>query len=141
MMIQTLPFFVYGTLRTGFGNHRTFPAGSITQVRPAHVMGAKMYAQGIPFVVIDGSSTLVHGEVIDVAPASYDAALRALDRLEGYRGPQADNLYNRVEVTVQTADGPVQAYMYAVDDDCPFLDGRDLVPSGDFADHRTPSFR
>jgi gamma-glutamylcyclotransferase (GGCT)/AIG2-like uncharacterized protein YtfP len=79
-----LGVFVYGTLRPGSWNHGAwldpFLAGPC---RPALLEGfALHHLDGLPAVVADAGRA-VTGEVADLDPARYAAALRTLDVLEG----------------------------------------------------------
>lgn len=133
-----LPFFVYGTLRVGFGNHGCFPNGSITNVQPATLDGATMTTIGFPYVWRTPTGE-VTGELMTVDPALYDQTVQSLDGLEGYSGPGANNHYDRtiVDVTLPTGE-VVKAYTYLVDE--ARGGGYTPVPSGDFADTRKPGF-
>ena len=105
--------FVYGTLKVGgryahqFNRMRSF----VTQ---AKVKGT-MYSVGgsYPAVVLDGDTEIV-GEVHQYPDDKRKEILARLDSIEGYRGPDnANNLYNRKEVEVTTAEGKsVKAMMY-----------------------------
>jgi gamma-glutamylcyclotransferase (GGCT)/AIG2-like uncharacterized protein YtfP len=79
-----LGVFVYGTLRPGSWNHgawlEAFLAGPC---RPARLDGfALHHHDGLPAVVPDPGRSVV-GDIADLDPARYDAALRTLDVLEG----------------------------------------------------------
>ncbi|MDQ0771640.1 gamma-glutamylcyclotransferase (GGCT)/AIG2-like uncharacterized protein YtfP [Streptomyces aurantiacus] len=61
--------------------------------------------------------------------------LRQLDRLEGYRGEERDNFYDRKVRTVALADGStVEVYVYLAGESsrCWFTDASDEIPGGDF---------
>ena len=79
-----LGVFVYGTLRPGSWNHgawlEEFLAGPC---RPARLDGfALHHHDGLPAVVPDPGRSVV-GDIADLDPVRYDAALRTLDVLEG----------------------------------------------------------
>ena len=133
--MNRLPFFVYGTLRVGFGNHRTFPLGSIVSVQRARLDGASMSTVGFPYVWRTPTGTVV-GEVMTIDPDLYEQTVRNLDGLEGYRGPGMSNHYERevVEVTLEETGETIQAYVYLVDEARGSSYTR--VPSGDFATAR-----
>lgn len=131
-MQNQLPVFVYGTLRSEFGNHRTFGA-SVKEILRAQLDGATMVANGIPYVYRTPHGAVV-GELITIDPPQYDETLQRLDQLEGYRGPNAHNFYNREIVDVTTRNGEtIKAYTYLVDDS--YLNDNQLVPTGDYADY------
>ncbi|MGA5821927.1 gamma-glutamylcyclotransferase family protein [Kitasatospora sp. NPDC094028] len=111
---DALPFFVYGTLRTGGRNHATHLAGRCADVRPAVLDGAALHAgPGYPFAVPDATpGRRVLGELITVRPGAYAAALATLDRLEDCRA-DGTGLYVRRRLAVRTAtDGATQAWVY-----------------------------
>lgn len=128
-----LPFFVYGTLRTGHGNHRLFE-GATTLIENAVAPDHAVYGHGIPFA-IDNPGTAVVGELMHVADDLYEQVLLRVDRLEGHR-PGGGGLYTRVvrTVIVTDADGtthPVEAWIYH--SDLGFVRGESLIASGDWA--------
>ncbi|MER7176934.1 gamma-glutamylcyclotransferase family protein [Streptomyces mesophilus] len=108
---EILPFFVYGTLRPGEYNHRRFLQGRTVAAEPARWAGAELYeGPGYPYA-IEGTGT-VHGEIVTPAPREYPRLLALLDRLEDYVPGDPDNDYERVARTVETATGPVRAWVY-----------------------------
>lgn len=122
-MSNQMPVFVYGTLRNPNGvnpqgNYRWALAGRTVSEQPATLDRAVMYDNngGFPFVSRTDATDhdQVQGEVMYLDPTQYDAVVRDLDGLEGYRGPNArGNMYERVLVTVTTADGQqIEAYTY-----------------------------
>ncbi|WP_439681467.1 gamma-glutamylcyclotransferase family protein [Embleya sp. MST-111070] len=129
-----LPVFVYGTLRTGQGNYRRILAGNTARERAATLAGYKLLDGGVPFAVpsVEGDHMVV-GDLMEVDPDVWTKVLRSLDRLEGYRGTDAD-LYVRKTCEVRTSDGDVMsAYVYIAgkffgwDDDAPVVPGGDWV--------------
>lgn len=106
------PFFVYGTLLSGFKNHATVLAPFCPRMVPGTLHGARLFhfERGYPGIY-PGDGT-VRGEVVWVD--DYAAAEHALDRLEAYHGPgDPRNLYNREQCQVEI-DGaaPVAAWVY-----------------------------
>jgi gamma-glutamylcyclotransferase (GGCT)/AIG2-like uncharacterized protein YtfP len=78
---------------------------------------AALYTAGpYPFLVraadLVPQNATVFGELIDVNPARYQHILALLDELEDYVPGRADNLYERVELPVQTVDGTRSAWVY-----------------------------
>lgn len=98
--MSNLPFFVYGTLRPGQGNHRRLLAGRFTQEIAATLPGHALYGPGLPYVTAGEETSVVVGELIFVAPAGYAEVLTDLDRLEGYRPGRAGH-YDRQEREVR----------------------------------------
>lgn len=76
-----LPFFVYGTLRSGESNHFTF-GKTIIRVRDAVLSGADLWNLG-PYPMATPGKGEIISEVVEVDQEHYDHVLRALDRLEG----------------------------------------------------------
>ncbi|AFH65410.1 gamma-glutamylcyclotransferase family protein [Paenibacillus caseinilyticus] len=86
--------FVYGTLLQGESNHGIV-APYLLSVRPGAVRGTLYDAGSYPALVLSGeavSAPLVEGEWLVVEPKG----LQAMDELEEYYGPDADNDYDRV---------------------------------------------
>lgn len=115
---------VYGSLRMGFGNHRRLEGatylGTTTTTEPF-----SMYSLGgFPKVNL---KVAVCPIVVEVYECDADV-LRSLDYLEGYRGPNHDNFYDRSEVET----GLGAALIYHIDSDA---DIGNLVKNGDWADY------
>ncbi|WP_307806325.1 gamma-glutamylcyclotransferase family protein [Streptomyces sp. FH025] len=111
---EALPFFVYGTLRTGGRNHAVHLAGRCADIRPAVLEGAALHAgPGFPYAVVDPApGRRIVGELVTVRPGSYAGALVALDRLEECRA-DGTGLYVRRRMTVRTAAGELrEAWVY-----------------------------
>lgn len=73
--------------------------------------GGRLYDSycGYPFLARSQSSR-VTGELYQVS----DTQMRALDHLEGYYGPEKNNLYDRSLQTVYTDKGIYQAFVYVL---------------------------
>ncbi len=97
--------FVYGTLLSGFGNHKWILEGESTFVGPAlsEARYTMLHLGGFPGIVEQGNDT-IHGEVYEVD----DRKLAELDSLEG-----TPDFYERRPISV-IVDGQgwqdVQAY-------------------------------
>ncbi len=105
------PFFVYGTLRPGRGNHRRC-LGDIRHVtRPACLSGARLFDLGRPYPYASttgaGTADVVKGDLIEVAQEDYELALARLDGLEGHPVH-----YTRQEVEVESNKGKERAWAY-----------------------------
>jgi gamma-glutamylcyclotransferase (GGCT)/AIG2-like uncharacterized protein YtfP len=104
-MMDQLPFFVYGTLRLGQGNHRIVEA-DLEAVREARLPGHVLYGDGLPYIAACGDpASIVTGDLLMVRPGQYERSLRALDRLEGYNPPEYQ-MYVRTRVRAGFRDGP-----------------------------------
>ena len=155
---KRLPFFVYGTLRPGFGfeNYRRTLRETTTDGGIATLKDACMWhLSGFPGVYLESNAAAeasaaagrfdyagtVTGSLLYVSGESEDAYLEALaraDRLEHYLGEgHPDNMYQRVAVdTVLAASGEVvKAWLYEALIDPVGIDGAEPVPDGDW-----PSF-
>lgn len=103
--MDQLPFFVYGTLRPGQGNHRLIEA-DLEGVREARLPGHILYGDGLPYIAAGGGpASIVDGDLLLIRPGRYELALRALDRLEGYNPPDYE-MYVRTRVRAGFRDGP-----------------------------------
>ncbi|MFI6446929.1 gamma-glutamylcyclotransferase family protein [Kitasatospora sp. NPDC050543] len=130
-----LPFFVYGTLRTGGHNHAVYLAGRCTSVRPAVLEGAALHeGPGFPYAVPDPARQVV-GELITVGPAAYPSVLAALDRLEDCL-PDDSGLYVRRRLPVRTPGGGAsEAWVYLAGpaEDARLRSAPALIASGDWS--------
>ncbi|MDH6706883.1 gamma-glutamylcyclotransferase (GGCT)/AIG2-like uncharacterized protein YtfP [Kitasatospora sp. MAA19] len=111
---EFLPFFVYGTLRSGGRNHAAHLTGRCADIRPAVLDGAALHdGPGYPYAVPDATpGRRIVGELITVRPGAYAGALAALDRLEDCRA-DGTGLYVRRRLPVRTAAGEVrEAWVY-----------------------------
>jgi len=94
--------FVYGSLKTGFGNNHILQVKGSSFVADDVINGFDMYAMGgFPGIVVNPSAGKgISGEVWKVD----DEVLQRLNSLEGFRGQDdPSNFYNRVEV--ETVNG------------------------------------
>lgn len=103
----TYPVFVYGTLKRNEFNHHWLEGAELVEAR-CHAFG-RLYdtTWGFPAMVLDSRSRTI-GEMYQVDCRQ----LALLDRLEGYRGEDAKNLYERVITGIDTTKGIVAAYAY-----------------------------
>ena len=83
------PVFVYGTLRPGSWNHDRWLAPWLARpCRPGRLGGHVLHhLERLPYLVADpGATTLIEGDVADLDPDRYDAAMAELDVLEDVAG-------------------------------------------------------
>jgi gamma-glutamylcyclotransferase (GGCT)/AIG2-like uncharacterized protein YtfP len=122
---ETLPFFVYGTLRPGQGLHRSWLHDCVAfhdGLTFAH--GYKLVGADHPFpyaVATDDPCDVTTGALIIPSPGEgrYEQVRRRFDDIEGY-----PSHYDRVEITVNTPYGPRQAWIYTPDMADPFTAAR-----------------
>lgn len=111
MSEQLHSVFVYGTLKTGFGNWNSLLKDKSTFVSEAETK-EKMFMVdngSFPYVSDELQHTTIKGEVFVVD----DRTLKTLDRLEGYNPTSNFNHYDRKIKTVILKDGrELEAYIY-----------------------------
>lgn len=104
-----LPLFVFGTLRQGQRNHHLL-ARRYVRMRPARLHG---FARAEPLMIRPRADGSVSGELYFIRPDVYEATLRDCDELEGIPpGRTVGRDYCRLQVTVETPEGPVVAWAY-----------------------------
>ncbi|WP_030242536.1 gamma-glutamylcyclotransferase family protein [Streptomyces sp. NRRL S-350] len=135
---DALPFFVYGTLRSGSRNHAVHLAGRCTDIRPAVLDGAALHAgPGFPYAVPDTEpGRRITGELITVRPGAYAGALAALDALEECRA-DGTGLYVRRRMAVRIATGELReawVYLAGPGAEARLRERPALIESGDWAD-------
>ena len=101
--MNTIPVFVYGTLKRGHGNHRELE-GATYLGEASTVERYALHVQGLPMVDRNNPMSAIHGELYLVDRATF----ADLDRLEGH-----PNCYRRYLTRVVLADSSVSsAWMY-----------------------------
>lgn len=108
-------YFVYGTLKRGFGNSQRVFGGSKTakyikdvETEPIYTMISLWAFPG----VINNGGTSIKGELWEVSDKTTKTNL---DRLEGYSGEGvANNLYNKEVIRLDDKD--VNIYIYNIKD-------------------------
>lgn len=126
--------FVYGTLMRGEALHETIEECHPESILLAETRGRLVDLGGIPALLRgpehDGR---VRGEL--VVCRDFEALLRRLDRVEGFRGfGSPDNMYRRIVTGVGMMDGHERqawTYVYARP-----AEGATPIPSGDWREHR-----
>lgn len=104
-----LPLFVFGTLRRGQRNHHLL-ARRYVRMRPARLHG---FARTEPLMIRSRPEASVAGELYFIRPDAYEATLRDCDELEGIPpGRTVGRDYCRWRVTVETPEGPMDAWAY-----------------------------
>lgn len=113
-MAEKLPFFVYGTLMTGFRNHNYLLEGRTRIIVNASAKGTMFSVGGFPALIESPMDGEIKGELAYIQPDKYERVMKELDGLEGYyeRFPER-SMYLRKKTTVMTAGGaPVEAWVY-----------------------------
>ncbi|MGW3039602.1 gamma-glutamylcyclotransferase family protein [Kitasatospora sp. NPDC001159] len=135
---EALPFFVYGTLRSGGRNHAVHLAGRCVEIRPAVLEGAALHSgPGFPYAVPDPTpGRRIVGELITVRPGAYAGALATLDELEECRA-DGTGLYVRRQLAVRTTTGEQReawVYLAGLAAEARLRAWPALIASGDWAD-------
>ncbi|WP_156722717.1 gamma-glutamylcyclotransferase family protein [Streptomyces apocyni] len=112
-----LPFFVYGTLRTGARNHHALLLHErLAATEPGQLPDTVLFeGPGYPYAVEEpGCGGVVRGELLTALPAVYPALLQDLDRLEHHVPGDPRSLYDRVarDVTRLPDGTAVRAWVY-----------------------------
>ena len=116
------PVFVYGTLRPGQPNWDRLLADRSERVVSGRLPGAVVLDCGhYPAAVERAGDGVAVGDVVWIRATEWPAVLAALDHLEGYDPGDPDPLFDRVIRSIETAQGPVDCWVY--------LAGRDLAES------------
>lgn len=114
---------VYGSLRSGLGNHRVL--GGSKLIGTDRISGWEMFSLGGFPGIRSGDGSIVI-EVYEVVSSEVD---KGLDRLEGYYGPGESNFYDKA--VVETKYG--QASIYTLEGNNYF--GNQQVEDGDWVEH------
>lgn len=101
-MVVIMKVFVYGTLMKGCQNHRLLKNETFVGVGKIQNYGMYNVTPLYPGVVPENGASVL-GEVYDVS----EKALEILDKFEG-----EGSLYIRKTVSVETANGTMEAYTY-----------------------------
>ena len=107
-----LPLFVYGTLRVGRSNHH-YLAGRFERSLAAVLPGFAWTQTFEPLMIGRQAGGQVDGELYFFPAASYRDTLQRCDDLEELTPGTTLGLYRRLAVTVDTAEGPIRAWVYA----------------------------
>lgn len=130
---ENLPLFVYGTLRPGEKNHRRYLQGRIVRSCPAVVRGRLFFVLDGGYPYLQPGDSTVKGDLVFLQPASRQATMAEIDRLEEYDpGNERGSVYLRRRTRARTADGAMHtAWVYYWN--CPGIEGTPIA-SGDFRD-------
>lgn len=115
---------VYGSLRKGFGNHGRLRGAEFIGTTQTTQPFAMYSLGGFPFVQLHGAQV---GPITVEIYDCNDDTMRSLDMLEGYRGPNHSNFYDRTEVET----GLGNALIYHIEG----REGQSPVDSGDWKEY------
>lgn len=125
--VERLPFFVYGTLRPGFGNDRLWQGHAEPEWNGAcQVPGFRLVGQGIPYAIPAEGQRII-GCLVVPHPDRYLDVIADLDALEGY-----PSHYDRVAVWAETPNDRVRAWIYTPSRPAEY-EHREQVPDNDFS--------
>jgi len=111
--VETLPLFVFGTLRRGEANHNCL-AGTYDNCLAATLRNFKraIAEHGYPAVVRSPGDEVI-GELYFIRPDMFAETLRRCDLLEDIpAGELIGRYYQRASVVVDTAEGQFAAWAY-----------------------------
>ena len=130
------PVFVYGTLRPGQRNWERLLAGATQRVVSGRLARVELVDCGqYPAAVERAGVAGAVGEVVWIRPDVWRSVLAALDHLEGYDPVDSERLFDRVVRPVETADGPVDCWVYLAGRMLA-RSARPVVGDGDWVTHR-----
>lgn len=111
---ETLPLFVYGTLRRGGRYHNDYLAGRFDRVEVAQLPGFRKTVGSHGFDVAEPDPEgVVAGELFFLSRARADSVLAGCDELEELPpGELRGALYQRIDATVRFGDGECRAWVY-----------------------------
>ena len=137
--VERLPFFVYGTLQTGYKNHANVINGRLDRFAAAFVRGFTLYhfPAGFPgmYRAFSPTSEVVYGQLLYLPPADFATLLTELDKLEEYYGegsPRNEYLREVVECTTLEGGSAVRAYAYTCAMPLSKLPGAEHVEGGNW---------
>lgn len=110
-----LNVFVYGTLKPGGKYHKVYCEALAPEAIPAWIPGRLYHLPAYGYPAVGEGEDRVQGYVLRFGDHVDAAALLAdLDELEIYDPalPLEDNMYLRQRMTVATAQGPIEAWVY-----------------------------
>jgi gamma-glutamylcyclotransferase (GGCT)/AIG2-like uncharacterized protein YtfP len=120
--------FVYGTLRKREPNAQLL--NSATCIAEQCWTNGLLYDTGYGYPAMTQATSLrIYGELYSVK----EEVLVRLDQLEGYVEGKNDNLYERIEQTVYTDEGCINAYVY-IASNVNLL--KKKIPNGDWMKHK-----
>ena len=124
--------FVYGTLRPGQPNWERLLAQWTERTVSGRLAGVELLDCGwYPAAVERPGAAGAIGDVVWIRRDPWPEVLSALDHFEGYEPANADRLYDRVIRSVETAEGPVECWVYLAGSKLA-RSGRPVVPGGDW---------
>ncbi len=142
------PFFVYGTLLPGQPNAFLWQ-GTVTEQQPATLAGCALYDRGSYPMLVETGDECVHGMLLHIAEAEYEAVVARLDDLEGCTPDQSEDFgYSRVIRTVQIENASpehdgngrfLSAWVYIGQEAT--VCGLPSIPGGDWVSYAADTFQ
>ena len=131
-----LPLFVYGTLIAGQPNDHYVAAHVVAQ-EPAWFAHGRLYTfETFPMLIETAEGQPIHGRLLTLNPATYDAVFQQLDALEEYDpADETNSPYLRRQREVQTADGRTHTAWVYLGQPHFVTFGLPHIPSGDWVQH------
>ena len=122
-----IPFFVYGTLKRGEEREGMWPHTPV-EIRSA-ALHAALYDLG-PYPALGDGNDVVVGELWFIAKEHMPDTLAALDAIEGFNQPAAEDLYIRRKVVCKDETGEEHpAYTYYFADEQALAQVRRIFPN------------
>jgi len=118
--------FVYGTLRVNQPNAHLLEHATLI-IQNAWTYGSLFSTDKYYPILIQSSEDKVFGDVYEIT----EKELGLLDELEGYYGPDAENLYNRYKQNVYKEGQNVTAWVYTIHSDNEWMK-RQNISHGDW---------
>jgi gamma-glutamylcyclotransferase (GGCT)/AIG2-like uncharacterized protein YtfP len=138
--LQNLPFFVYGTLLSGYGNYKRILENRTQNEIKAKAYGLKMVSLGaFPMAVATGDTKdEIHGELMYLRPKNFLEISKKLDDLEGYPRFYDRAVINAVpHIVGNEGRGMVEAYIYVspLNFAAEYLEKHPVVVNGNWREH------
>ncbi len=112
---SNLPLFVFGTLRRGHCNHH-YLHGFYDRVIPAWLLD---YQRLHELMIARQAGGVVDGELFFLTETIYETTMAGCDELEEIPpGQLIGHEYQRKRVSVETAEGLVEAWAYVQPEEC-----------------------
>jgi len=136
-MSQQFPILAYGKNRPA--QHEPSPYGYTDSKQDVWVHGYVMYGDDYSPYIIEGDDSII-ATLLHIKTEDYRIVLSCSDSGEGFHSEgNSFNMNDRKLVTVETEDGPVQAWLYVASTKTreQYMSGMTVLESGDWLRHLT----